>query len=65
MKRLGVTDLMDPASNFRVGCDYLAELLERYPLANALAFYNSGDPALRPYCERVMDYMAALEGGEI
>lgn len=63
MARLGVTDLMDPASNFRTGCDYLAELLETYPLANALAFYNSGDPALRPYCERVMDYMEALEGG--
>lgn len=61
MARLGVTDLMDPASNFRVGCDYLAELLETYPLANALAFYNSGDPALRPYCERVMDYMESLE----
>lgn len=61
MERLGVTDLMDPASNFRVGCDYLAELLGRYPLANALAFYNSGDPALRPYCERVMDYMETLE----
>lgn len=65
MARLGVTDLMDPASNFRTGCDYLAELLEIYPLANALAFYNSGDPALRPYCERVMDYMEALEGGGI
>lgn len=63
MARLDVTDLMDPASNFRVGCDYLAELLEIYPLANALAFYNSGDPALRPYCERVMDYMEVLEGG--
>ena len=65
MERLGVTDLMDPASNFRVGCDYLAELLGRYPLANALAFYNSGDPALRPYCERVMDYLETLEGGRV
>jgi len=62
MARLGVTDLMDPASNFRTGCDYLAELLDKYPLANALSFYNSGDPALRPYCEEVMDYMAILRG---
>lgn len=62
MARLGVTDLMDPASNFRTGCDYLAELLDKYPLANALSFYNSGDPALRPYCEKVMDYMAILSG---
>lgn len=62
MARLGVTDLMDPASNFRVGCDYLAELLERYPLANALSYYNSGSPTLRPqYCEPVMAYMEQLE----
>ena len=65
MAKLGVTDLMDPASNFRVGCDYLAELLGKYPLANALAFYNSGDPTLRPYCERVMNYMESLESDRV
>ena len=61
MERLGVTDLMDPESNFRVGCDFLAELLDRYPLANALAYYNSGDPALNSYAESVMDYMETLK----
>lgn len=61
MERLGVTDLMDPLSNFRVGCDFLAELLDRYPLANALAYYNSGDPALNSYAESVMDYMETLK----
>ena len=29
MERLGVTDLTDPYSNFRVGCDFLAELLSK------------------------------------
>ena len=65
MNRLGVYDLTDPLSNFRVGCDYLAELLEKYPLANALSFYNSGSPSLIPYCEKVMDYMEELEAKKI
>lgn len=60
MERLGVTDLMDPLSNFRVGCDFLAELLDRYPLANALAYYNTGKPTLNAYAESVMDYMEGL-----
>lgn len=43
MQELGVTDLFDPASNFRVGCHYLAELLERYGDAHmALMAYNAG-----------------------
>lgn len=42
MERLGVTDLMHPFGNFRVGCDYLAELLEKYPLEVALTAYNMG-----------------------
>ena len=29
MEKYGVTDLMDPYSNFLVGCDYLAELAEK------------------------------------
>lgn len=42
MERLGVTDLTHPFGNFRVGCDYLAELLEKYPLEVALTAYNMG-----------------------
>ncbi len=53
--RLGVTDLMDPFSNFRVGCDYLAELLGKYPLAEALTAYNGGSPGLGQYSEDVMN----------
>ena len=30
MERLGVTDLMGPSGNFRVGCDFLAELYAKY-----------------------------------
>ena len=45
---------MDPASNFRVGCDYLAECLDRYPLASVLSAYNSGSPNLVPYAESVI-----------
>ena len=60
MEKLGVTDLMDPESNFRVGCDFLAELLNRYPLASALAYYNSGSPRVNRYAEKVMTYMEEL-----
>ena len=43
MQELGVTDLFDPASNFRVGCHYLAELLNRYGDTHmALMAYNAG-----------------------
>ena len=60
MEKLGVDDLMDPESNFRVGCDFLAELLNRYPLASALAYYNSGSPRVNRYAEKVMTYMEEL-----
>ena len=57
MERLGVTDLMDPAGNFRVGCDYLAELLDKYPVANALTAYNSGKAGLSQYAEETLNYL--------
>ena len=57
MERLGVTDLRDPFSNFRVGCDYLAELLERYPLEDAMTAYNSGNPGKSDYAKDVISYM--------
>lgn len=55
MERLGVTDLMDPFGNFRVGCDLLAELLEKYPTQEALTAYNSGSPGYNQYSYDVMD----------
>lgn len=63
MERLGVTDLMDPASNFRVGCDFLSELLEDHALAYALTYYNSGKATVSPYAEQVMGYMEVLQNG--
>ena len=60
MERLGVTDLMDPYSNFRVGLDYLAELLERYELPEALTCYNTGSPGHNQYADDVIGYMEDL-----
>lgn len=54
MERLGVSDLMDPFSNFRVGCDYLAELLAKYPEQEALTAYNTGSPGRNDYSRAVM-----------
>lgn len=43
MERLGVTDLLDPEGNFRVGCDFLAELYGKYgDWGMALTVYNRG-----------------------
>ena len=57
MERLGVTDLADPCSNFRVGCDFLAELLEKYTLEEALTAYNSGKAGQSEYATSVIGYM--------
>ena len=62
MARLGVTDLTDPYSNFRVGCDYLAELLGKYSLEEALTAYNSGKPGKSTYASNVLAYMEAYYG---
>jgi soluble lytic murein transglycosylase-like protein len=60
MDRLGVTDLMDPLSNFRVGCDYLAELLGKYELEAALTAYNTGSPGHNEYADTVIGYWEEL-----
>lgn len=65
MDRLGVTDLMDPESNFRVGCDFLAELQEKYALAYALTCYNSGKATVSEYSEDVMSRMEVLRNGNL
>ena len=58
MDRLGVTDLSDPLSNFRVGCDLLAELIEKYEsVESALTCYNTGSPGKSGYASRVLAYM--------
>ena len=60
MERLGVTDLNDPLGNFRVGCDFLAELLEKYPLTDALTWYNSGKPGNSAYARSVIRRMEKI-----
>lgn len=58
MERLGVTDLSDPLSNFRVGCDLLTELIEKYgSVESALTCYNTGSPGTSKYADRVLAYM--------
>lgn len=54
MNRLGVDDLSEPYGNFRVGCDYLAELLSKYDTDKALTAYNTGKPAKSNYATEVL-----------
>ena len=54
MELLGVTDLMDPESNFRVGCHFLAECIDRYGLEKGLGYYNGGVPAVTNYSREVL-----------
>lgn len=61
MDELGVTDLMDPVSNFRVGCDYLAELLAKYPVEQALTCYNTGRSGHNQYADDVIGYREELK----
>ncbi len=65
MERLGVTDLFDPLSNFRVGCDLLSELIAKYGSVEwALTCYNTGRPGSSAYANKVMAYMESLKGTE-
>ena len=61
MQRLGVTDLTHPLSNFRVGCDYLAELMDKYSLEEALTAYNSWKPGKSDYADTVLKYWRELK----
>ena len=58
MERLGVTDLTDTLSNFRVGCDLLTELIDKYgSVESALTCYNTGRPGTSNYANGVLAYM--------
>lgn len=60
MEELGVTDLMDPESNFRVACHFLRELIDRYGnIEDALTAYNSGRPGSSKYSRAVLEKMEA------
>lgn len=71
MERYGVTDLMDPYSNFLIGCDYLAELLEKdRGIEWVLHSYNGGQSyankmeksgKVSQYVHDVLNYMNNME----
>lgn len=64
MEKLGVTDLMDPESNFRVACHFLRELMDRYGnVEDALTAYNSGHPGTSKYSRSVLEKMEAWNDG--
>lgn len=75
MERVGVTDLMDPYGNFLVGCDYLAELMEKgRGLEWALMAYNGGPSyanemakagKVSQYAKDVLNYMNELKMEEM
>lgn len=64
-RRYGVTNLYDPVANIRAGVSHLRMLLDRFPLALALAAYNAGEAAvdrfagIPPYPETV-DYVSRI-----
>lgn len=55
MDELGVTDLMDPYGNFRVGCAILGQMIEQYGLPDALTMYNAGRTGESGYSQSVME----------
>lgn len=65
MALLGVSDLSDPLSNFRVGCNFIEELIELYGNeTDALTYYNSGSPGYSEYADEVLqfrDYLVDVE----
>ena len=62
MAQLGVTDLMDPESNFRVALHYMRENLDKHgSLEDALSFYNTGAPGQTKYSREVMERMWKYE----
>jgi soluble lytic murein transglycosylase-like protein len=64
-KQYAVADPFDPASNIEAGIKHLKSLLERLPVALALAAYNAGEAAVQrfngipPYRE-TQDYVSRI-----
>ena len=64
-RQYGIRNLYDPASNIRAGVTHLRSLLDRYPLALALAAYNAGAAAVDrfegiPPFPETLDYVARV-----
>jgi soluble lytic murein transglycosylase-like protein len=64
-RQYGVRNLYDPSANIRAGVSHLKTLLDRFPLALALAAYNAGEAAVErfagipPYPE-TMNYVSRI-----
>ena len=64
-RQYGISNLYDPGSNIRAGVTHLKTLLDRFPLALALAAYNAGEAAvdrfagIPPYPETI-DYVSRI-----
>lgn len=54
MALLGVDDLLDPEGNFRVGCHFLRECIDKYGLERGLGFYNGGVAKVTDYSREVL-----------
>lgn len=48
-RQYGVTNLYDPNANIRAGVTHLRRLLDKFPLALALAAYNAGEAAVERF----------------
>ena len=57
MALLGVDDLTDPEGNFRVGCHFLRECIDKYGVERGLGYYNSGKAVVTSYSRSVLEKM--------
>ena len=48
-RQYGITNLYDPHANIRAGVTHLRRLLDKFPLALALAAYNAGEAAVERF----------------
>lgn len=57
MTLLGVDDLTEPEGNFRVGCHFLRECIDKYGLERGLGYYNGGKAVVTGYSRSVLEKM--------
>ena len=57
MALLGGDDLTDPEGNFRVGCHFLRECIDKYGVERGLGYYNSGKAVVTGYSRSVLERM--------